>query len=140
MQSSPLRRRKRHGRKKSPYHSKGKKKSKNVKRHEILPIDLLKQEPLVPVTLEKFFPTGFFEKVTVNMTSCSELEEEEDEGSDGQEESPQVADKTVTVLKVLPFHMGWGQIFCLPHEMHQHVVAPLQHPELYADKIKDVGA
>ena len=81
-QSPPLRRRKRQGRKKNPCHSKGKQKSKNVKGHQILPIDLLEQESLFPVTLEGFFPTGFFEKVTVNMTSCSELEEKEDEGSD----------------------------------------------------------
>jgi len=66
------------------------KKSKNVKRHEIQPINLLTQEPLVPVTLEKFFPIGFLEKVTVSMTSCYELEEEEDKGSDGQKESLRV--------------------------------------------------
>ena len=36
--------------------------------------------------------------------------------------------------------MGWGQIFCLPDEVRQHVVAALQHIELYTDKIKDVGA
>ena len=82
---------------------------------------------------------GFFEKVTVNMTSCSELEEEEDEGSNRQEESPRVADKTLTVLEALPARMGWGQIFCLPDEMRQHVVAALQHLELYADRVKDVG-
>ena len=41
VQSPPLRRRKKQGRKKSPRHSKGKKKTKDVKRHEILPIDLL---------------------------------------------------------------------------------------------------
>ena len=94
--------------KKSPRHLRGKEKSKHVKGHKILPIDLLDQEPLVPATLKEFFPTGFFEKVTVNMTSCSKLEEEEDEGSDGQEESPQVADKTLTVLEALSSRMGWG--------------------------------
>ena len=36
--------------------------------------------------------------------------------------------------------MGWGQIFYLPDEMCQHVVAALQHPEFYADEVKDVGA
>ena len=105
-QSPPLRRRKRQGRKKSPRHSKGKEKSKSVQRQEILPIYLLEQEPLIPITLEEFFPTGFFEKVTVNMTSCSELEEEEDEGSDAQDESLKVADKTLTILEALPAHMG----------------------------------
>jgi len=40
------------------------------------------------------------------MTSCSELEEDEDEGSDGQEKSPRVADKTLIVLEALPARMG----------------------------------
>jgi len=62
------------------------------------------------------------------MTSCSELEEEEDKGSDGQEESLQVADKILTILEALPRRMSWGQIFCLPDEMRQHVVAALQRP------------
>jgi len=74
------------------------------------------------------------------MTSCSELEEDEDEGSDKQGESPRIADKTLTILEALPARMGWGQIFCLLDEMRQHIVAALQHPELYADKIKGVGA
>jgi len=44
----------------------------------------------------------FFQKVTVNMTSCSELEEEKYEGSEGQEKSLRVANKTLTLLEVLP--------------------------------------
>ena len=59
------------------------------------------------------------------MTSCSELEEEEDEGSDGQEESLQVTDKILTLLEALPSRMGWGKIFCLPNEMREHIVATL---------------
>jgi len=39
------------------------------------------------------------------MTSCSELEEEEDEGSDRQEKSPRVADKTLTVPEALSSRM-----------------------------------
>jgi len=41
------------------------------------------------------------------MTSCSELEEEEYEGSDRQEKSSRVADKSLTVLEALPTHMEW---------------------------------
>jgi len=37
---------------------------------------------LSPVILEEFFPMGFSERVTVNMTSYIELEDEED----GEEE------------------------------------------------------
>ena len=117
MESPPLCHRKRQGRKKSPCHSKGKKKSENIKRHKILPVDLLEQKLLNPVTLEEFFQIGFFGKVTVNMTLRFELREEEDEGSDKQEESPRVAGKTLTVLEALPAHIDWGQIFCLPDEV-----------------------
>ena len=81
---------------------------------------------------------GFFEEVTVNITSYFELEEEEDKGSDRQENSLRVANKTLTILEALPTHMGWRQIFCLLEEMHQHVVAVLQHPKFYASKFKDV--
>jgi len=35
--------------------------------------------------------------------------------------------------------MDWRQIFNLPEKVHQHVVVALQHPKLYADKVKDVG-
>ena len=37
---------------------------------------ILEQEPLVPITLEESFPMGFFNKVTINMTSCTKLEDE----------------------------------------------------------------
>ena len=40
------------------------------------------------------------------MTSCSKLEEEEDKRSDGQKESPHVADKILTVLEALPSRIG----------------------------------
>jgi len=50
-QSSPLRRKKRHA-KSNPQYAKSKKKLKGNKREEIYPIYLLKQEPLVPSTLE----------------------------------------------------------------------------------------
>jgi len=45
----------------------------------------------------------------------------------------------LTVLEALPIRMGWGQIFCLPNKVRQHVVAALQHLELYTDKVKDMG-
>jgi len=55
-------------------------KFKNAKRHEVQPIDLLKQELLIPVTPEEFFPVGSCGKVIVNMTSCFKLDDEEDKG------------------------------------------------------------
>ena len=35
--------------------------------------------------------------------------------------------------------MDWRQILCFPDEMCQLVVAALQRPEDYTDKVKDVG-
>jgi len=41
---------------------KGKKNAETSKRQEIQPIDLLEQKPLVPITLEEFFPMRFFRR------------------------------------------------------------------------------
>jgi len=82
VQPPPLRRRKSCTKNKKPRRPKGKKKPNSGKRHEVQPVDLLEEEPLVPVTLEEFFPMDFFKKVTVNMASYSELEDEEDAQED----------------------------------------------------------
>ena len=83
---------------------------------------------------------GFFNKITVNMTSCTKLKDEEDEEEEKQEDSPKRDDKTLTVIEALPARMGWRQIFCLPEEMQQCVsTTTLHHLELYAYKVKDVG-
>jgi len=42
-------------------------------------MDPLEHKPLVPVMLEEFFAMDFFNKVTINMTSHIELEDEEDD-------------------------------------------------------------
>ena len=60
---------------------------------------------------------GFFDKVTFSMTSCTELEDEEDGEEEKQEDSPKGDDKTLVVLEALPARMGWRQIFHLPEEM-----------------------
>jgi len=104
----------------SPRHSIRKKRSKNVKRYEIQPINVLEQEPLALVTLEEFFPIGFFEKVMVNITSYFKLEEEEDEGSDKYENSLRVANKTLTILelardKSFIFLMRCADMLLLPY-------------------------
>ena len=79
VQPPPFRRRKCHARNKKPRYPRGKKKPNSGKRHGVQPVELLEQEPLVPVTLEEFFPRGFFKNDTVNMVSCSELDDKDDE-------------------------------------------------------------
>jgi len=79
IQPPPLCRRKRQGRMKNPRRPKGKERSNSDKKHEVQLLDLLEQEPLIPVTLDEFFPRDFFRKVAVNMVSCSELEDEDGE-------------------------------------------------------------
>ena len=109
-QPPPLRRRKRQGRKKNPRRPKGRKRPNSDRKHEVQPVDLLEQEPLLPITLEEFFPRNFFRKVAGDMVSCSELEyedSEEDVQEDVQEASiPNTNNKVLAVLEVLPEHMS----------------------------------
>ena len=116
--------------------------SNSNRQHEVQPVDLLEQEPLLPVTLEEFFPRDFFRKVAVNMVSCSELEDgdsEEDVQEDVQEASALgTDDKVLAVLEVLPKRMSWKQIFHLPEEMCEQVAVALHHAKLYADKVKAI--
>jgi len=109
-QPPPLRRRKRQGRRKNPRCRKGKKRANSDRKHEVQPVDLLEQEPLLPVTLEEFFPKDFFRKVAVNMVSSSELEDEdggEDVQADVQEvPAPSIDDRVLAVLEFLPERMS----------------------------------
>ena len=47
-----------------------------AKRKEVQLVDLHEYEPLILVTLEEFFLLDLFKKVTINMTSGFELEDE----------------------------------------------------------------
>ena len=52
--------------------------------------------------MEEFFLIGLFDKVTVNMTSYTEPEDEQDREEEKQEDSLKGGDKALTVLEVLP--------------------------------------
>jgi len=73
------------------------------------------------------------------MTSCYELEDKEDEKEEKLVEPPKDDDKTPAISETLPICRDWGQIFNLPKEARQHVIAALQHPKLHVDKVRDVG-
>ena len=45
------------------------------------------------------------------MTSCVELEDEEDEEKEKQEDSTKGDDKTLIIVEVLPARMGWSKSF-----------------------------
>jgi len=66
------------------------------------PIDLLEHGLLNHITLEEFFLVGFFDKIMVNLTSCSEVEEERYEEDDRLENSLGEADNTFIALEALP--------------------------------------
>ena len=89
--------------------------------------------------MEEFFPVGFFDKVTINMTSCYEMEDEEERANEKQQNSSEGDDKTITLLEALPRCTDQRQIFNLPEEICQHVIVALQQPKLYVNKVKDVG-
>jgi len=74
-----------------------------------------------------FFLVSVLNKLTVNMTSCSEVKEEADEEDGRQENSSVEMDRTMDALKALPICLNWGKIFSLPDETHQHMVIALKH-------------
>ena len=130
VQPPPLRRRKSHARNKKPRYLRGKKKPNSGKKHGVQPVELPEQEPLVPVTLKEFFPRGFFKNATVNMVSCSELEDKDD-GEDAQEDlqkasSSNTNDRVLAILEASPERMSWKEIFQLPHEMREQVAAAMR--------------
>ena len=107
------RRRRRGKKKKNPQHARNKKRLKTNKRHEIHPTDLLEQELLVPVMLEELFLVGFFDKIIANMTSCYEMEDEEERDEEKLEKPLESEEKALTILKALSACTNWRQIFNL---------------------------
>ena len=76
------------------------------------------------------------------MASCSELEDEDDD-EDAQEDlqkasSSNTDDRVLAILEALPERMSWKEIFQLPEEMREQVVAAMRHAKSYADKVKEV--
>jgi len=47
-------------------------------------------------------------------------------------------DKTVAALEAMPIQLNWGHIFSLPNKTCQHMVVALQHPEIFANRVKGV--
>jgi len=72
-----------------------------------------------------FFLVSVFDKLTVNMTSCSEVKEKADEEDGRQESSLRETDETVATLEAIPVCLNWGHIYSLPNDTHQHKVATL---------------
>jgi len=62
------------------------------------PVVLLEHGLLNPVTQERIFPVSFFNEITVNMTSCSKVEEKTDEEEDRQKNLPKETNKTLAAL------------------------------------------
>ena len=72
------------------------------------PVVLLKHGSLNPITQEGFFPVSFFDKLIVNMISCSEVEEEIGEEDGRQENSLEQTSKTLVALEAISMRLNWG--------------------------------
>ena len=81
----------------------------------------------------------FFDKVTVNITSCYEMEDEEEGDKDKLEKPSENEVRDLTISEALPACMDWRQSLNLLEEVHQQIIVGLQHPELYANKVKYAG-
>ena len=101
-------------------------------------IILLKSGLLNPYMQERSFSVTLLDRITVNMTSCSEVEEETDKEDGRKEDCSRETDKTVASLEAMPIHLNWAHIFSLPNDTRQYMVVTLQHPEIHADKVKGV--
>ena len=75
-----------------------------------------------PYHTRVFFPINVFDKLTIYMTSCSEVKEETGEEDGMQENSPRKIDKTLATLEAITVCLNWGQIFSLSYKTHQHMV------------------
>jgi len=67
------------------------------------------------------------------------MEDEEEGDEDKLEKSSENEERALTITEALLACMDWRQILNLSEEVHQHIVVALQHPELYANKVKDAG-
>ena len=92
------------------------------KEHKVRPSAHFTKNHLTPLPQENSSQKGFFDKVVVNMTSCSEFDD--DDGETNEEHSVPLTrdDKVRTVLEALPVHMGWQQVFHLSEEMREQIV------------------
>ena len=76
------------------------------------------------------------------MASCSQLEDEEDE-EHAQEDAQKASssntnDRVLIVFEALLECMSQKEIFQLPEEMREQVVATKRHAKSYANKVKEV--
>ncbi|XP_074298973.1 uncharacterized protein LOC141629964 [Silene latifolia] len=141
----PVHHRRKQSKKTKPRKTKGKKKSKTVVKPHVLPINMLEQEPLGPVTLNEFFPQDFLNKVIVCTVSVTEGGDDKNKIEEGglddavstQQSHSEKENEIVAALDALPTNMGWKQIFHLPKEKRQLIIQGFEKPQLYAGKMKD---
>jgi len=80
----------------------------------IAPVVLFEPWLLSPNMKERSFSTAFFDRITVNMTSCSELEEEIDEEGASKENCFGETNKIVVALEAMPVRLNCGRsLVCL---------------------------
>jgi len=63
---------------------------------------LQKHGLLNPITQEGFLTTNLFDKIIINMTTCSKVEEEISEEDDRQECSLREMNETLATLEIIP--------------------------------------
>jgi len=66
------------------------------------PVVIFEPWLLSPVMKEKSFLAAFLDRTTINMTSCSKLEEETDEEGVNKENCSREIDKTATTQEAMP--------------------------------------
>ena len=83
-------------------------------RRELCPLQFGNLEPVIqfepwllsPNTEERSFSSAFLDRITVNMTSCSELEEETNKKVVSKENCSGETDKIVDALEAMPIYLN----------------------------------
>jgi len=93
---------------------------------------------LNPNIQERSFPITFFDRTTINIASCSEVEDDTDEEGVGKENYSGETNKTVATLEAMPMRLNLGHIFSLSNDTCKHMVVALQPLQTNADRVKGV--
>ena len=100
------------------------------KEHEVQVIHPFHQKPSGSIVLWEFFRKGLFDKAVVNMTSCFEFDNDNDETNEEHSVPLKRDDKVITVPEALQVNMDWQQIFNLLEEIREQIVVTICH-EIY---------
>ncbi|KAH7841973.1 hypothetical protein Vadar_000063 [Vaccinium darrowii] len=132
-----------HGKKNHHQYAKRKGGRKMKSKKDVLEVrELVEQNPLAAITLQDFFPTGYFkddEVEAVYMVSTSEEIAEDEEQNYAEKEATNKEVSLLTTLKEAPPRFSLREASQLPQSVRLALVQALANPVEYEAVINEVG-